>query len=75
MPDDEWKTAARRRLRLWIDEPRSCDCGMLKDESMPQKAHGELEYMTEYGTALRDKFVKWEPRMTGKSRTTVVKLI
>ena len=37
MPDGEWKTAARRRLRLWIDEPRSCDCGMLKDESMPKK--------------------------------------
>ena len=32
MPDDEWKTAARRRLRLWTEEPRLCECGMLKDE-------------------------------------------
>ena len=30
MPDDEWKTAARRRLRLWI---RMCECGLLKEET------------------------------------------
>ena len=31
-PDDEWKTAARRRLRLWTEESKMCECGMLKDE-------------------------------------------
>ena len=32
MPDDEWKTAARRRLRLKTGESKLCECGMNKDE-------------------------------------------
>ena len=32
MPDDEWKTAARRRLRLKTGETKLCECGMFKDE-------------------------------------------
>ena len=32
MPDDEWKTAARRRLRLKTGEKKLCECGMYKDE-------------------------------------------
>ena len=32
MPDDEWKTAARRRLRLRTGETRICECGMITDE-------------------------------------------
>ena len=31
MPDDEWKTAARRRLRLWTAESKMCECGVFKD--------------------------------------------
>ena len=32
MLDDEWKTAARRRLRLTTSESKLCECGMNKDE-------------------------------------------
>ena len=32
MPDDEWKTAARRRLRLKTGETKMCECGAIKDE-------------------------------------------
>ena len=32
MPDDEWKTAARRRLRLRTGEARMCECGAIRDE-------------------------------------------
>ena len=32
MPDDEWKTAARRRLRFWTEERSFCETGLLKDE-------------------------------------------
>ena len=32
MPDDEWKTAARRRLRLKTGENKMCECGALKDQ-------------------------------------------
>ena len=32
MPDDEWKTAARRRLRLRTGEARMCECGTIRDE-------------------------------------------
>ena len=44
-------------------------CSRRKEETTPwhaQKAHGELEYMTEYETALQDKFAKWRPRLTWK---------
>ena len=30
--DDEWKTAARRRLPLWTEESKKCECGMFKDK-------------------------------------------
>ena len=32
MSDEEWRTAARRRLRLKIEESKMCQCGMLEDE-------------------------------------------
>ena len=32
MPDDEWKTAARRRLRLKTGESKRCECGALRDQ-------------------------------------------
>ena len=32
MPDDEWKTAARRRLRLKTGENKICECGAHKDQ-------------------------------------------
>ena len=32
MPDDEWKTAARRRLRLRTGEAKICECGAVRDE-------------------------------------------
>ena len=32
MPDDEWKTAARRRLRLRVGEAKICECGVIRDE-------------------------------------------
>ena len=32
MLDEEWRTAARRRLRLKTEESKMCQCGMLKDE-------------------------------------------
>ena len=32
MPDDEWKTGARRRLRLRIGEARICECGAIRDQ-------------------------------------------
>ena len=32
MPDDEWKTAARRRLRLRTGESRTRECGTIRDE-------------------------------------------
>ena len=32
MPDDEWKTAARRRLRLRRGEAKIFECGVIRDE-------------------------------------------
>ena len=32
MPDEKWRTAARRRLRLKTEESKMCQCGTLKDE-------------------------------------------
>ena len=32
MLDEEWRTAARRSLRLKTEESKMCQCGMLKDE-------------------------------------------
>ena len=32
MPDDEWKTAARRRLRLRVGEAKICECGAIRDQ-------------------------------------------
>ena len=31
MPDEEWNTAVRRRLRLKVDVNRMCASGMLRD--------------------------------------------
>ena len=32
MPEDEWRTASRRRLRLKAAESKMCECGTFKDE-------------------------------------------
>ena len=32
MPDDEWRTAARGRLRLRTGEAKMCECGAIRDE-------------------------------------------
>ena len=32
MLDKEWRTAARRKLRLKTEESKMCECGILKDE-------------------------------------------
>ena len=48
MFDEEWRTAARRRLRLKTEESKMCQCGMLKDEKI--------------GDHTRDNCAGWVPQ-------------
>ena len=69
MRDDDWKTAARRRLRLRTEESRMCDCSLLKDERGEhtlacQKSPWRTRILTECETASRDKFAEWGPLPT-----------
>ena len=63
--DGEWKTAVSRRLRLWIEEPRMCECGMIEDEKKEatrwpvRKALAGHEHKTKCATVLQDRFEEW----------------
>ena len=78
-PDDEWKTA-KRRLRLWIGEPRSCECGMLKDETGAhtlacQQCHGELKCIQSARQPCETNSHDGSHGRLGKSRTVTVRSI
>ena len=63
--DEEWRTAARRRLRLKTEESKMCQCGMLKDEKGDHTlACQRSPWRTRNHDRVRDNFAGWVPQLT-----------
>ena len=62
--DEEWRTAARRRLRLKTEESKMCRCGMLKDEKGDHTlACQRSPWRTRIHDRVRDSFARQLRRM------------
>ena len=64
MPDEDWRTAARRRLRLKTEESNMCQCGMLKDEQGDHTLAGQRSpWRTRIHDRVRDSLARQLRRM------------